>query len=172
MQRLMLDLETLSIEPNAAISAIGAVIFDEKNIINRFEAYLDLKLVIGHRSASTIAWWDQQDLKVKDKVMSGIEDPWKALPRLSLWIATHKPQEIWANSPAFDCSILRALYNGIGREVPWSFRDERDFRSLTSLAKEYGISYSKAYADIIKHNPLSDALAQAKAVQIIISELV
>jgi hypothetical protein len=167
----MLDLETLSTRNNAAIAAIGAVIFDEQNIINRFEAYLDLRLVPGHRDLETLDWWGKQDPAVRAKVFSGSEDPWKAISRFSLWMMTHKPHEVWANSPAFDCVILRNLCESIGRTAPWNFREERDFRSLTSLAKSKGISYSKAYENIVKHDPLSDAYAQANAIQIILPEL-
>ncbi len=170
--RLMLDLETLSTEHDAAVVAIGAVIFQEDDILGTFESYMDINLVIGHRDDDTQQWWLKQDKSVRDVVMGGKDTPQGTLGLFNQIYLAYKPDEVWANAPTFDCTILRNTYLANGfKKTPWSFRDERCFRTLTSLAKERGIDYKEGYVGIVKHNPLSDAMAQTKAAQIILRNL-
>lgn len=75
--------------------------------------------------------------------------------------------EVWANPPQFDLIILRHLFDECGVKCPWHYRVERDFRTLKGHAHQLNIDYQPAYANIDKHDALSDAIAQARAVQII-----
>src|SRR3546814_19572612 len=45
-----------------------------------------------------------------------------------------RPYEIYANSPNFDCTIMKSLYNDHGMTIPWDFRKECDLRTLCSMA--------------------------------------
>lgn len=171
MNRIMLDLETLATSNDSAVAAIGAVLFDENVLLGEFEAYLFLPLVPGHRDRKTLEWWNEQDPEVHEKVFGGRENIYKALERLSLFWKKYKVSEVWANAPTFDCIILRTQFELAGFVTPWHFREERCFRTLVSLARQKKINYSEAYQDIIKHDPLSDAKAQARATQIILRSL-
>lgn len=41
--------------------------------------------------------------------------------------------KVWANSPTFDLTMLESEYSSIGMEVPWSYREEMDIRTIRSL---------------------------------------
>ena len=167
----MIDLETLSTKPTAAIIAIGAVMFTGNGVYAGFESYIKPELAIGSIDDPTLEWWRQQDKDVFLSVFGGQAEPFQALSNLSEWIKLYKPEEVWANSPTFDCSILRNSYQRLELECPWHFTSERDFRTMTSLAKESKIDYSAGYKGIVKHNPLSDARHQAFALNIILNRL-
>src|SRR3546814_3401051 len=47
-------------------------------------------------------------------------------------LTKNRPYEIYANSPNFDCTIMKSLYNDHGMTIPWDFRKERDLRTLRS----------------------------------------
>src|SRR3546814_6527778 len=49
-------------------------------------------------------------------------------------LTKNRPYEIYANSPNFDCTIMKSLYNDHGMTIPWDFRKERDLRTLCSMA--------------------------------------
>lgn len=172
MKRAMIDLETLSVENDAAIIAIGTVIFDEKDIIGRQELLLDPRFVPGHRSNSTLEWWGQQDPAVFKKMMSGTLMAVEACAELGAFLDSHKPvDEVWANAPQFDLIILRRLFKVCKMEFPIHFRNERDFRTLIQLARSHAVRVNDAYRGRIAHSAVSDAEAQAKAVQIVLRTL-
>lgn len=172
MKHCMIDLETLSTNNDAACIAIGAVGFDAETIFSKFEVLIDPMAVPGHRSASTLAWWDQQNKTTRDRMFSGKTNPMTAYGQWCTWCENNDLKFIWGNDPQFDVSILRALgshYNTI--KFPFHFRNERSFRTWTWLAKIQGITYSEAYEGNEAHDALSDAVAQARAVQLIAKKL-
>lgn len=157
-QHVMVDLETLGTDPGAVILSIGAVRFDTDGIDDETlhvsvdpESCQDYGLSID---ADTLTWWLEQDDAVTDILRGGIplDD---ALHEFTAFI--DDADTIWANSPTFDCSILRAAYDAIGDDVPWSYRDERDFRTLSHLPVAPDIPF-----DGDKHNALDDATHQAQ----------
>jgi hypothetical protein len=164
-----IDIETLSTRNDAACIAIGAVIFDQTHIVNQFETYLWPTLTPGHRDPKTIDWWMKQNNLVREKVWGGLTTPVSACESLSRFLLPHKIEEVWANGPQFDCVILRHLFQETGVKVPWHYREERDLRTLMALARKWGIQYAHAYEGITPHDPLSDALHQAKVVQIVLN---
>lgn len=64
--------------------------------------------------------------------------------------------EVWGNSPSFDCAILVEFVGRYAGAVPWKFTQERDFR--TARALNPAAPYERP-ADA--HSALADALAQA-----------
>ena len=58
-----------------------------------------------------------------------------------------------------------------GEKFPVHFRKERDFRTMKQLAHAKHIDYQKAYEGINKHDAKDDAIAQARAVQIIMKAI-
>lgn len=65
--------------------------------------------------------------------------------------------EIWANSPSFDCDILAAAYDAVGRTAPWDYWEERCFRTLKNLPGAVDVEHGGD-----EHNALDDAVHQAE----------
>jgi hypothetical protein len=170
---IMTDIETLSSQVDAAVIAIGLCCFKKHEIVETCEILIDPVLASGHRDPKTIDWWRQQDPVVQQKMFSGENEPWRACDKMAAFIKTYEKhlEGFWANPPQFDIVILRQLFDTYGKKFPVHFRKERDFRTLKSLAHAKGIDYQSAYEGINKHDAVDDAVAQAKAVQIIMRAL-
>jgi len=174
----MVDLETLSTESDAAVIAIGAVAFDSTNILSEFEVLIDPVKTPGHRSALTLEWWAKQDREVRERMFSGKASPSEGYFAFLNWADSQNLKFIWGNDPQFDVAILRNLRKWVQSqggsskvEFPFHFRSERSFRTITWIAKMCELDYSEAYADNVAHDALSDAKAQARAVQVIAHKL-
>jgi 3' exoribonuclease, RNase T-like len=163
----MVDIETLSAGPRAAVIAIGAVVFSlDKELGNTYEQLINPEFAMeaGESSPDTMEWWQRQDIDVRRRMFSGTMGPNEAAGKFAAWVREQRVREVWANSPSFDCIILRHLFAQTNVTCPWGFRDERCVRTVFAEAKERGFDYSKAYAGASAHDALSDAKAQAMAV--------
>ena len=167
----MVDIETLSSQPDAAVIAIGLCLFDDKEILDSTEILIDPRFTPGHRNQDTLRWWNEQDPEVFRKMMSGTMMPWTAIEYMSSILQDWGVKTMWANPPTFDISILRHLYGIYDEEFPIHFSKERDFRTMKTFAREMNIDYSAPYAERSAHDAESDAIAQAKALQIILRDL-
>ncbi len=170
---IMTDIETLASTPDAAVIAIGLCCFKRHEIVETCEILIDPQLAIGHRDPRTIDWWRQQDPQVLKKMFSGTDEPWRACDKMVNFVKTYEKhlEGFWANPPQFDIIILRNLFDRCGKKFPVHFRKERDFRTLKSFAHAKKIDYQSAYEGINKHDAVDDAVAQAKATQIILSAM-
>ncbi len=169
---IMIDIETLSSRKDAAVIAIGACAFDANDIVGEFEVLLDARLSPGRRDEDTLKWWQSQPPEVWQRMIGGGALPRDACTQLAEFIYRQPggTPRVWANAPTFDCDILRTLYEVVGMEVPWHFRDERCYRTLLALHRLHG-SYDSAaieavYATRTAHDALSDAVCQARVVQL------
>lgn len=159
-RHLMIDLETLSAEPTAAVIAIGAVTFTEDEIISQFEAQIDPVWTPGHRSVSTMDWWNKQEAGVRARMFSGRMPPDVICRRFSDYLGASQPSFVWANAPTFDLVIIRHFYKQAGLEFPLSHRIERCYRTLLAVAQDRG--YVKPESSEGRHDALADALYQAR----------
>ncbi len=164
---IMLDLETLSTAPDAAIVSIGAQVFYPVagGLGAAFYACIQPEGWKGHIDPKTVAWWLQQSDRARCEVVSGTMQTLEhALLDFSAWVlrtsyngSTSNPVYIWANSPAFDCVILRSAYHRVGLKEPWSFRNERCYRTIRALNPRVQGPSDTGCA----HNALDDAKWQA-----------
>ena len=143
MSEVMLDIETLSVAPNATILTIGAIKFSRTGNLKSMDQYEQFYIRVDPKSCeslgsytdpSTVKWWESQS---KEAYYEAIEHPDRvpieiALKELSKWIGNSKI--IWANSPSFDCVILETAYRQCGIQVPWKFWLIRYTRTLFDLA--------------------------------------
>lgn len=139
----MLDLETLSVRPDAAVVIIGAVKFSRNgdlqplDKLDTFYRRIDINSCIeaGLRvEQETINWWNTQAHDVKYEALQHPDRvPLKqALREFTAWM---KPcDKVWANSPSFDCVILESAYARCGVPAPWKFWNTRDVRTIFALA--------------------------------------
>lgn len=163
---LMVDLETLSKLPTAAISSIGAVIFEPHSdwIGESFHLHVSLENCQRHGlmiDASTVTWWLGQDDVARQTLIVGQLDAAPLITALEAF-SNFFPSgaEIWCNGNSFDLPILANAYHAIGAETPWSFYNERDLRTLKGLNKGARIEREGTH-----HNALDDAIHQARLVQ-------
>lgn len=174
MISIMIDLETFSTRHDAAIVSIGAVVFDESNVIDTY--YATLFPAHGHMDPKTIMWWmGQNELARKALTNADPEDDEHAAIRLHTFAITHPITEVWANDPSFDCTILEnwwervkpQSHSGSGviydMQYPFNFRHYRSFRTLRSLSAEMDVDVKRVDPEVA-HNALSDATAQARYV--------
>jgi len=157
--RVMVDIETLGTERGAAIVSIGAVRFTTNGVGETFHRSISLKscedagLTVD---AETLEWWLTQSDETKEQLVGG--DSLRAvLGGFSEWY--NGADEIWANSPSFDCELLEAAYDAVGLEEPWEFWEERDVRTIESLPIASDLKHQG-----VEHDARDDAVHQARVV--------
>jgi hypothetical protein len=188
MNHIMLDLETMSTAPDAAIVQVGAVRFDlETGIVcspathakftppeqsptpalgHWFERTVALQsslLAGGRIDPDTVAWWRKGHAEAKISIESNAERLGVVLSAFSTW---YPPGAIlWSHGAAFDVPVLDCAYLSLGNlfpiTAPWSYRDVRDTRTLFWLAELAGWQKPKRET---AHTALADAVAQAEDV--------
>lgn len=176
-KNVMIDIETLSTSPNAVILTIGAIVFETTDTISlneletdkafykkiTIQSCKDLNMVIDE---ATEKWWNQQDESVR---YEAIEDPenrydiHRVLKALSSWLKIHAIEnvKVWANSPSFDCVILKEAYKACNLPLPWKFWLERDIRTLFDITN----FKTNTLPPMLKHNALYDCYRQIVGVQ-------
>ena len=163
-QSVMIDIETLSSEANAAVIQIGACAFDiEGGVAEPMSVLVKPDFSKTPPSLSTICWWMVQNETARTHMAKcetrGVS-PADALNRLHDYISIRcAPKfEAWAMPPEFDLVILRNLGNTVGLKMPWRYDRTRDLRTLESLAKCTSADRVKA---TVPHDAGYDAQAQA-----------
>lgn len=143
MTDIMLDLETLSVRPDAAIIIIGAIKFCRKgNILSLEDSdkfYRRITIESCKKAGlridnSTMKWWNEQ---AKDVRYEALENPDRvpleqALQEFSIWMGNST--YVWGNGDDFDCTILGEAFSRCNMEIPWKFFLTRDCRTLFDLA--------------------------------------
>lgn len=161
--RVMVDIETVGTDLDSAIVSIGAVEFDRHGIYDTFEVGIDLESAQEEGltiDANTLTeFWLEQDDEVQAQLHGGIQLA-DGLSQFVMWMDECDPDEFWANSPAFDCVILKHALDVVGLEVPWDYYQQRDFRTLNSLALDRpGVLETP---EGVEHTALADATHQAR----------
>lgn len=164
---IMVDIETLSTEPNAVILTVSAVKFnmkDDKNL-DTFYYRIDRESCekLGmHVDENTIKWWKNQKEEVRleafeEKNRFGIKF---VLMKLAEFV--RDANCLWSHSPNFDYVILESAYKKCSINVPWKFWQLRDTRTVYDLADVNLKEFSKPTES---HNALYDCFNQIKALK-------
>jgi hypothetical protein len=175
---VMVDLETMSTAPNAAIVAIGAVQFDPfgsdtEDSIRADPSRLFYTVISfesneaeeRHFSVSTIKWWLGQSKEAQTALLNPNTHLRGALTEFRMWVDALRPSvdRVWAKSPEFDCVILKNAYDAVGQVWPFQYWNSRDVRTVVELA--YPEGDEPRIGGGIAHNALDDTIRQALAVQ-------
>jgi hypothetical protein len=174
----MIDLETLSTQPDAAILSAGVAIFNDSEVIDTCGWSLDLANVNGHIDPATLKWWMHEDRDAaRPFSFRGTHKPFTFGYELKTFLAKHNPEEYWANDPEFDLVILRQWWrrqNAVATgEVPGlgedplgdrGYRKSRSYRTIIAECQRLGFDTSDLQGIYVAHDPVEDAASQARAV--------
>lgn len=153
---IMLDLETLGVEPGCVVLSIGAT-----DGFHEFECTIDIEdscskgLVIEPR---TTLWWLEQSEDARKAICKPGEELHAALIRL-VGTFDWKNKRVWCNGASFDFPILKVAMSKVGMKLPWPYYSEMDFRTLKNLVTKETFDKLRV-RPTIAHNALEDARAQ------------
>lgn len=169
---VMLDIETLSVDPNAFITSVAMVVFNPyaPECINPecYNESLDpwVEQKGSHIDTNTVVWRQRQDERTKTplrKAMVEYQSLKNMLLDLEAFMKKHDVKKVWANSPSFDCTIINnAAKRELGREII-PFYKECDVRT----AKYFVEQVSGSKVDLgNNHTPYDDCINQINLVQL------
>jgi hypothetical protein len=175
---LMIDLETLSTSPQAAILSIGAVLFDPTGpaptpppSADHFYINVDIDSCIEEGlkiDGSTLLWWLRQSDAARKAIYSADTTTLgMALHELASFCSIYTPERVWATED-FDLAILHNAYNAVGQVLPWQFYHDRGLRTLKETAYptlQGKMPPAKAPIGFVAHSAIWDAYVQALDVQ-------
>lgn len=169
----MLDLETLGTGNEAVILSIGACKFFPEgdgvdiHITHRFEAFVTPQSCVDiglKMDPSTVLWWMKPERgEARDLMMANQNKAvpiYEALRQFAGWLGKDTP--VWGNGATFDNVILRNAYRLAGCDCPWSFWNDRCYRTMKNRAPSVKMQRKGAH-----HSALWDAVSQAEHLQLI-----
>lgn len=139
MNHLMIDLETLSLKPNAAIAAIGVAIIDSglTRTLASHEVQINLKTCEAaglHLDLETIQWWMKQSEAARKYTFGGQGAPLKnALETLNDVYTDFECEKVWGNGSAEDLIWLQSAYEAVGLSPAWTYKDRMCYRTLRTM---------------------------------------
>ncbi|WP_260673732.1 3'-5' exonuclease [Comamonas aquatica] len=168
---IVLDLETLSTQPNALVLSIGAVGLNKHgDILSGSEFHLALdqhaQQKRRHVDVETQRWWETKTC-AEAKAASLLAPPTQqafvenALSTFTDYIAQWSDPDlvqVWGNGCSFDNVILGSLFQDWNKRAPWKFWNDRDMRTITGIFPKLKLIQFVG----IKHHALHDALHEAK----------
>lgn len=165
---VMIDIETLSVAPNATILTIGAQGFDpfsDKFTKDTYYERISLESQDGRDvDDSTVEWWGKQSEAAQEEAFGeeGRVDLKEALEKLTkiVWQA----ERIWANGSTFDMTILENAYKTNGLNMPWKYWQVMDARTVYKMTSRRGQTGNT-------HNALEDCVNQIDLLQKCLAEL-
>ena len=166
----VIDIETLSLRPDALFLSIGAVMVDEgtMEIISEFDVAIDLEeetdanLDRFHIDPRTVMWWMGQSEAARAAISDGLHTIEHALLSLTEWVSEHGDlQDIrfWGNGPSMDIVILENAYREFGHLAPWMFSNVRCIRTV---CENFDVRWKDHLPEGAAHDALEDAKAEAQ----------
>lgn len=165
-----IDIETMGKSPTAAITSIGAVMFDPHGdwVGKDFHVHVSLDSAMENGltvDAETLLWWMAQSDEARGVLVAGQTISF-TLHGALLKLFDYIPQdaEIWANGASFDFAILANAYRAADcGPTPWKYYKERCLRTLKGINPDLRIE-----REGVHHNALDDARHQARLIQYIL----
>ncbi|CAM0107254.1 exonuclease [Vibrio phage 234P10] len=180
----VVDEETMSTEPNAAIISIGATMIDDLEAVDRFYVNVDLPscLAVGlHESESTRNWWKQQSAEAFNATQTNCVPIQTALQMWSDWIGTHggKSVRLMGNGPCADNMWLNSAYKAcnaanpaIGLNNPVPFWNDICHRTLNWVGGKWlGVTKEDVLFKGVKHHAGDDAEHEAQHAIMVMHQL-
>ena len=151
---IVIDLETASLQSDAAICSIAAQVFDPMALVNdsnslpfppegkspspQFTSVVNVASCITAGldvDKATCRWWSERSDEAKASILATPVLLASALEELSKWLdllRSHFDCEvrIWCQGTDFDIPILTNAYRVCGLPLPWRHTDVRDARTF------------------------------------------
>ncbi|HHC4747082.1 TPA: 3'-5' exoribonuclease, partial [Escherichia albertii] len=175
---MMIDLETMGKNPDAAVISIGAIFFDPQtgDMGPEFSKTVDLETAGGVIDRDTIKWWLKQSREAQSAILADEIPLDDALLQLREFIDENSGEffvQVWGNGTSFDNVILRRSYERQGIPCPWHYCNDRDVRTIVELGGAMDFDARTAIPfEGERHNALDDARYQAKYVSAIWQKLI
>lgn len=168
---VMVDTETLGLDPNSIVLSLGAVSFTFDGLGTEYYTAIDPKTYPGAVDLETIKWWMDQSFRGNKAPMDGVVPAQMALMQFESYLAELKKDGgkiiLWANGTDFDIPKLYYAYKVFGMNPSWKYSDVRDCRTLFKTFPDYG---NETSGESI-HNALADARWQADRLVSILKNL-
>jgi exodeoxyribonuclease VIII len=181
MIETVLDLETMGLSNDAAIIEIGAVAFNLDGsplgygVSDSFSTVITLDSSVaagGVIDPSTVIWWMGQSAEARERFTARAAMPLEAaLWGFSTWLKLHCEAgrgdvNVWGNGAGFDNVVLASAYKRAGIPLPWSYRNNRCYRTMAALYPHVELERVG-----IAHSGVDDARSQANHLVKIMKEL-
>lgn len=158
----MIDFETLSTMPNAAVLSLGAVAFTTEGILPiEFYTNIDADDCVARGlnvEEATVQWWEQQSEEAKAALkVEPIRSLYDSMVAFNKWVKEVKAETLFGNGADFDNPILKSCFQAIDADLPfkpWAGRCYRTIKNIPGMPK---IDRSAG----THHNALDDARNQA-----------
>lgn len=171
-----LDIETLDLTESAIVLQIAACTYDSE-----FNLYLHMLDQAGKRTfdPGTLLWHVEDHPQLFLDLVTHAEREGQSVDfvfdQLRIWfdeVETANPDSelvVWMNSPSFDGAILKHMANQFEEVLPWTYRQERDLRTLKDMAKRRNAEQFEKLDQIVPplpeaHNAIADATYQLNVI--------
>lgn len=173
----MLDIETLSTKPNAAILSVAVVRFnirDEDTVQTlsdpdrSLHVHLPLpqqKLLERDFDPSTIMFWLGQEDQARNAILTGQKGADFAQNLIKVKDFLRSVGKLWGNGSDFDNVILRSLFDDVDEHFPVRYSGNRCLRTLRSLVPGADAKSWPWPKGLVKHDALDDAKNQVLVAQ-------
>lgn len=140
MIAMMIDIETLSLSPNAYVTQVGVCIANTelREYLMLPENFWVSEYQPGKMNFDTVSWWMAQDRKAAESVFK--KDAERVTPKeifetLEYHVSLYPGMTIWGSPAMFDLPILTTFF---GDRKPWVYNMERDMMTLYKLIDPKG----------------------------------
>ncbi|WP_392563223.1 3'-5' exonuclease (plasmid) [Orbus sturtevantii] len=189
---IIIDIETLDIDPTAVILSIGAFAFDRFNLDETrkkikisidsqedetpcFHMVCDItnQIMLGKRTVSmgTLNWWRSQPDLVKNSFIFKCKKYHLETVLMELnskteyWKKENKDIKFYFRGTDFDPVILKNALDEYNLQTPWKYYQVRDIRTYIDAltgGTKGYIEKNQPCFEMIKHNALHDAMNDAE----------
>lgn len=172
MRILMIDLETQSTAPTAAISSIGACVFeaDGQGVESEFLVsvnpdYYDMQSSFDV-DPETMAWWAKQGKAARDALKINLVSTLPiAMDKFTEYCEKEKYDIVMAKPAHFDIPILsNAARHAYGKAdaLPWKHNEVRCYRTIGGMyPDEEKAARYRVMPEYVAHRADHDAIRQA-----------
>ncbi len=138
------DIETLSLRPNAHILSIGWACWEDTAQIDgalldvgEIQVAHELEQKGAHRDSKTLRWWRSTASPNADAIAhSGRMSLRSALMDFKHAMNLHRVGMYWARGKEFDFAVLNFAFAQYGMEPPWHYRQTGCLRDVDCLAPD------------------------------------
>lgn len=163
------DLETVGLQPNAAIVSVGLAAFTLiGGVVKTFYGILNVPQQRDRGrvvDAKTVEWWQRQSPEAREAFNMAMTDPARdndfELQRITDWFRSIPSLDgVWGFGADFDNAALQSLFRDYGLCVPWPYKLNRCGRTITSV-----LPMRRPPNVGTQHNALDDAIYQANTIR-------